>query len=106
MAERGRPKGSKNKRTLSRERATARISQDPDFDPYEYIRSVGLDARKFNQRKAWAAETLMPYIYPRLSASKVDALVRTEATGEQITDADSLFETVLMIRLEAPKEHA
>jgi len=107
MAGVGRIKGSKNKRTLLRERGLKNaIEREPGFDPHAYAVSVGRDPRKWNQRKSWAAELLMPYMYPRLSATKIDATVKNDATGEQITDADRLVDTVLTVKADAPNGHA
>jgi len=70
----GRPKGSKNKRTILKEAALARITaDDPEWDPYEYAMSVGKDPSLHTKEQAWAADLLMPFKYPRLSSTKIDA---------------------------------
>ena len=95
---RGRPHGSRNR--------PKPVWRGEEISPFDYLKGVLNRTEEYSKERFEAANALMPFIYPKLSASKVDALVRTEATGEQITDADRLVETVLMIRLEAPKEHA
>lgn len=103
MAGVGRIKGSKNKRTLLRERGLKNtIQNEPDFDPRAYAVAVGSGRRKKDPAKSWAAELLMPYMYPRLSSSKIDATVKGDATSEQITDADRLVDTVLTVEGNAP----
>lgn len=75
----GRPKGSKNRRTILKEQAAESVmAADPEFDPYLYIMSVGKDPSKWDEKRAWAASELMPYKYPRLSAAKIDADVNAK----------------------------
>ena len=48
----------------------------------------------------------MPYMYPRLSATKIEAHVTNHPSGKQQTDAERLVDTVLAVKAEAANGHA
>lgn len=101
MAKMGRPKGSRNRRTVLREAGLKdTLEREPGFDPRAYAVSVGRDPRKYNQRKSWAAELLMPYMYPKLSATKIEADVTNHPSGDQVTEAHRLITTALAVPVE------
>jgi hypothetical protein len=95
---RGRPKGSRNK--------PKPVWRGEEISPFDYLKGVLNRTEDYSKERFEAACALMPFIYPKLSASKIDATLKDAATGEQITDADRLVDTVLTVKADAPNGHA
>lgn len=70
MAQRGRPKGARNKKTLAREKAIAEYN---GVDPREYLAGMLAGTVEFDEVKYMAANALMPYTYAKLTSAKIDA---------------------------------
>ena len=81
MAQRGRPKGAKNKKTLARERMLAEYK---GVDPRDYIAGVLSGDLEYDEIRFMAAKELMPYTYARLSATKIDADVNANVSVVEI----------------------
>jgi len=98
MAGRGRPKGSRNK--------PKPVWRDLEISPFDYLKGVLNQTQTYTKERFDAANALMPFIYPKLSATKIEADVTNHPTGEQLTDADRLVDTVLTVKAEAANGHA
>jgi microsomal dipeptidase-like Zn-dependent dipeptidase len=96
----GRPPGSRNKKTLAREilhEAAAKTGVDPKVFMYE--RMAELIARgddKSNKEAVAIACELLPYLYPRLSTTSVNAQVEQRSiirVPEKSSSIDAWMET-------------
>ena len=95
---RGRPKGSRNK--------PKPVWRGEEISPFDYLKGVLNRTEEYSKERFEAATALMPFIFPKLTAVKMDATVKGDATGEQLTDADRLVDTVLTVHAEATTGHA
>jgi len=75
LAGEGRKLGSKNKRTMAREKALADYR---GIDPREYLASILENPANFDEHRYMAANALMPYTYARLTSAKIDADVNAK----------------------------
>ena len=77
MAKIGRPKGSRNKRSLE---VQARLKA-MDFDPVAMLVSFAQDEDEDKEFRRKCAADVLPYLYPRLQATKVDISGKIDHAG-------------------------
>src|SRR5262245_27225264 len=95
----GRPKGSKNKRTIAKEQAFR--SHGPD--PLDHLEAVMNDTSADRQLRLEAAKALAPYKHPRLSSTEItehaappseDEILQELAKPEMVQQLISLLASV------------
>lgn len=91
---RGRPKGSKSKRTVEREQAMREVAEKiagtlPDAfggDAHALLISIYKDARQDMHLRVDAAKAALPYEKPKLASIEVQADVSVRRSAADMTD--------------------
>lgn len=83
----GRPKGSRSKKTLATEKQIKKLKQ-AGADPKDYIAGVMKGTHEYDPIKMRAAEILMEYTYAKLQRTQVQAEVTVRKDPSDYSDAD------------------